>query len=117
VLAQRSLDFYFAEEDWASFIQRLRTTNLLTNLESLCRRKDGAPLWVLENVALIKGSGNEPDVLQGTLIDITERKYAEQALIESESKFRAVADTASSAIYIHNNQRFLYVNRASEEIS
>ncbi len=46
-----------------------------------------------------------------------ERKHAEDALIESESKFRAVADTAASAIYIHANNRFLYANRASELIS
>ena len=38
----------------------------------------------------------------------------EFALIESESKFRAVADTAASAIYIHAGDKFLYVNRASQ---
>jgi len=46
-----------------------------------------------------------------------ERKRAELALIESEAKFRAVADTAASAIYIHEGDRFLYANRASESIS
>jgi two-component system cell cycle sensor histidine kinase/response regulator CckA len=117
VMKSQALDFYFSEQDRTTFLEKLRTVNILTNVETLCRRKDGAPLWVLENVALSKGTGDAPDTIQGTLIDITERKYAEQALIESESKFRAVADTASSAIYIHNNIRFLYVNRASEEIS
>jgi PAS domain S-box-containing protein len=46
-----------------------------------------------------------------------ERKKAEQALVESEAKFRAVADTASSAIYIHAGDKFLYANRASESIT
>ena len=50
----------------------------------------------------------------GLFID---RKRAEQALVESEAKFRAVADTASSAIYIHSGDRFLYANRASELIT
>ena len=50
----------------------------------------------------------------GLFID---RKQAEHALIESEAKFRAVADTATSGIYIHAGERFLYVNRASESIS
>jgi two-component system, cell cycle sensor histidine kinase and response regulator CckA len=50
----------------------------------------------------------------GLFID---RKRAEEALVESESKFRAVADTASSAIYIHTGDRFLYANRASELIT
>jgi PAS domain S-box-containing protein len=117
VLKVRARDFYIAEADRTEFMQKLQAASILTNVETLCRRKDGAPLWVLENVALIKGDSESLDTIQGTLVDITERKYAEQALIESESKFRAVADTASSAIYIHNNHRFLYVNRASEEIS
>ncbi|HWR34798.1 MAG TPA: PAS domain S-box protein [Clostridia bacterium] len=47
----------------------------------------------------------------------TERKRSEHALRESEAKFRAVADTAASAIYIHAGNRFLYANRASESIS
>jgi len=50
----------------------------------------------------------------GLFID---RKLAEHALIESEAKFRAVADTASSAIYIHAGDKFLYANRASELIT
>ncbi|MCU1311711.1 MAG: multi-sensor hybrid histidine kinase [Candidatus Angelobacter sp.] len=117
VLEVPALDFYIAEEDRSKFMERLCESKVLTNVETLSRRKDGAAIWVLENVALIEGNSDAPDTIQGTLVDITERKYAEQALIESESKFRAVADTASSAIYIHNNQRFLYVNRACEEIS
>ena len=50
----------------------------------------------------------------GLFID---RKLAEHALMESEAKFRAVADTASSAIYIHSGDKFLYANRASELIT
>jgi len=89
----------------------------MTNVESRLRRRDGTPIWVLENVALIESNGDSPETIQGTLVDITERKEAEEAVHESESKFRAVAETASSAIYIHNNQNFLYVNRASQTIS
>jgi PAS domain S-box-containing protein len=36
------------------------------------------------------------------------------ALREANEKFRAVAETASSAILIHDGKRFHYVNRASE---
>ncbi|MCU1284731.1 MAG: multi-sensor hybrid histidine kinase [Acidobacteriales bacterium] len=117
LLKRPAINFYFDEGDRATFLKKLRTATVLTNVETRCKRKDGSALWVLENVALISGSNGSPDTIQGTLVDITERKFAEKALLESESKFRAVSDTASSAIYIHNNERFLYVNRASEEIS
>lgn len=46
-----------------------------------------------------------------------ERKNAERAVVESEAKFRAVADTAASAICIISNDRLIYVNRATEIIT
>lgn len=39
------------------------------------------------------------------------------AMSESEAKFRAVSETASCAIYIHDSKKIVYVNRASEELS
>ncbi|MEK7263874.1 MAG: PAS domain S-box protein, partial [Bacteroidota bacterium] len=42
--------------------------------------------------------------------DITERKKSEQALKESEAKFRAVAETAASAIFIYQGTKFSYIN-------
>jgi two-component system, cell cycle sensor histidine kinase and response regulator CckA len=116
-LCQPASQFYVSGSSRADFISKLRRTKYLTNHEYRCRRKDGSSFWVLENVALLESKNGTPERIQGTLIDITERKEAEEALIESESKFRAVADTASSAIYIHNGKNFLYLNRASEEIT
>ncbi len=117
VLALNARDLYMSDSDRHTFIRGLRQRRVYTNLESRCRRKDGSAFWVLENVALIPGINGEPDRIQGTMIDITERKLAEQALVESEAKFRAVADTAASAIYIHDGKNFLYSNQASEVIS
>src|SRR5205085_3800445 len=45
-----------------------------------------------------------------------ERKRAAKALAESETKFRAVAESVSPAIYIHNSKRLLYVNPAAEQL-
>jgi PAS domain S-box-containing protein len=44
-------------------------------------------------------------------------KIAQEDLAESEAKFRAVADTAATAIYIHDGKQFVYVNHAAEEIT
>jgi len=49
--------------------------------------------------------------------DLTERLRAQQALFESEAKFRAVAETAQTGIYIMSEDRILYVNRAGEHMS
>ncbi|MFZ2301045.1 MAG: PAS domain S-box protein [Gallionella sp.] len=50
--------------------------------------------------------------------DITERKQAEQALIESESRFREIFNTVNDAIFIHDAEtgRILDVNRRMLEM-
>src|SRR5258706_11713225 len=117
VLRENSNACYYSLAERQRFLEKVGRLGSLTNHESLCKKRDGSPVWVLENVALFPGKDGGPETLQGTMIDITERKYAEQAILESETKFRAVADTAASAIYIHDGKRFLYCNRASEDIS
>src|SRR5205807_9481187 len=46
--------------------------------------------------------------------DMTERRRTEQALQESETKFRAVAETSRTALLILSAEKFLYVNPAAE---
>ncbi len=86
------------------------------NVETKRRRKDGALVDVSLLGTPIAGGGGQLAIY---LIyrDITQRKRAEEALRESEAKFRAVAETAAIAIYIHDGERFLYLNPASERIT
>jgi len=53
----------------------------------------------------------------GVVRDITERKTMENALRESEEKFRSVAETINAAIYILKDGRFSYVNPGFERIT
>jgi PAS domain S-box-containing protein len=45
-----------------------------------------------------------------------EAKRSKASFLESESKFRTLADTASIAIFIHQGGKFLYANHAAEII-
>jgi len=49
--------------------------------------------------------------------DITVRKKAEKKLINSEEKFRMLAESSSFAIMMHQGDRWIYANRAATEIS
>jgi two-component system, cell cycle sensor histidine kinase and response regulator CckA len=98
------------------FIQRMVAKAININVETTRLRKDGSTVDVSILGTPIHGTEAHPAVY---LIyrDITESKRAERALTESESKFRAVAETAASAICIHDGRRFLYANKACEHIS
>ena len=50
-------------------------------------------------------------------VEIDERQRVEQALRESEAKFRLVAETAPCAIWILQGERLVYVNRYAESLS
>ncbi|MFH1057317.1 MAG: PAS domain S-box protein [Pseudomonadota bacterium] len=54
---------------------------------------------------------------QAIITDITARKQAEQALKESESKFRSLTETAASAILIIQDGVYRYVNQAAVHLS
>ncbi|HYB53069.1 MAG TPA: PAS domain S-box protein, partial [Thermoanaerobaculia bacterium] len=78
VLEHPAWDFYLTAEDRNRAIARLQKDQALTNYEECLRRRDGSLVWVLENGSLVEGPGGEPTLIEGTLIDITERKRAEE---------------------------------------
>jgi diguanylate cyclase (GGDEF)-like protein/PAS domain S-box-containing protein len=85
LLAYESLELYFNLSEREAILARLREKRLVTNFEVCLRRRDGSPVWVLENVARLAGPAGEPDFLEGTLIDITDRRQAEAQLSHQAS--------------------------------
>jgi PAS domain S-box-containing protein len=59
----------------ARFLSELTQVSTLTAFETCFRQTDGRPVWALETATLLDGP-----IIEGTLIDITERKQTEKAL-------------------------------------
>jgi PAS domain S-box-containing protein len=80
-----------SQDDWALF-QELRAGTIdRYTLEKRYRKKDGARLWGRLNVSLLRnGDGGSPLVF-AFVEDITERMRTEDALRESEQRFRLAA--------------------------
>lgn len=105
-------------------------------------RPDGSTAWVLEIGAGVYDERGELEYLIGTVQDITKRKQAEEALHqayagmeervqqrtaeiahaneilqESEAKFRMLADTAHTAIFIIQGTKFRFLNPYVETLT
>ena len=77
VRSRAAADLFFRPEDRERSLAHLREKGTLTNFELEMRRKDGASVWVLENQTLLRAQrAGEEDLVEGTLIDITDRKLA-----------------------------------------
>ena len=80
-------------------------------------RKDGSVLWATLTASVIRREDGTPLYGLGMVEDITERRRQEEALRESESKFRTMAETVAAAAFIFQGDRMRYVNSAAEAIT
>ena len=88
-------DHYQSTRDRRPFVEKIQQDGRVTDFENKVRRLDGSPMWVLESATLLEGNDRGSRILEGTAIDITQRKQAEAAL-ENAVEAAAGANRAKS---------------------
>jgi PAS domain S-box-containing protein/putative nucleotidyltransferase with HDIG domain len=75
-------------------------------------RKDGSKIWLEVRASFLRGEKGEPVSVLSIARDITDRKLAEEALRESEQRYRQLFDHAPTGIYEldFSKGKFLSVN-------
>jgi hypothetical protein len=108
--------------DERGWLPELKMTGSLQPFEKEYFRKDGSRVPVLIGVATFEGGGNQGVAF---VLDLTERKRAEQALRESERSSRSTIDGIAGLIVVlapngeienANRQLFEYLRRSLEEL-
>ena len=79
VRSRKVADFYFRKRDLKRVMEDLYRLGTLAAHEIELRRRDGSPVWVLANASLLEEGGGPP-IVEGTLVDITQRKLARRQL-------------------------------------
>jgi len=104
-----------ARKIYQAFTEVYTTGQPARGLEFEAIRKDGRKLCASCSVSLIRDSKGEPIGFQGVVRDVTEHKQAEEALEESEEKYRTQFETAMDAIVLADAETGIVIdcNRAA----
>ena len=102
LMAHNAAAMYPDPRDRDRFIARLREQRSLFAEEVALRRKDGSVVYVVESVHLL-----DEEVFEGTVIDISRRKVAEDALRESEQRYRLLVERMREGVAQVDNEGVL----------
>ncbi len=92
----------YAEKDLEEYTQVYRVIT-----------KSGDARWVEDQTSVVRDADGNKTHNQGILVDITERKLAEEELRKSEEKFRRIVETAGEGfLLMDENLRIVDVNDA-----
>src|SRR5271157_490207 len=109
------------EEDRAAAAARLAESaegrRRAHRIETRYVRKDGGVIWADASGGFVPATGNTPAFFAWVIVDITERKRAEEGLRESEQRLQDIVDNTTAFIFVKDLElRYVLVNREFERL-
>lgn len=93
-------NIYVNREDRDKLLALLLERSAITGFEVQFRRKDEQLIWASISARLVRDDAGSPLFIEGFITDISDHKYAEEALRRSEAKYRRIVDTATEGIWM-----------------
>ena len=105
-----STHFYYEPSDRDVVLSKLNSEKSFSNHEMKFRRKNGEWFWVIASFAIGEDDSADGRIIEGTLVDITERKRAERELRLTQSSLETASD---AVLWIDPQGRIVYGNEAA----
>jgi diguanylate cyclase (GGDEF)-like protein/PAS domain S-box-containing protein len=96
------------------FVRQLKGERILQSYDFRIIQKNGNIRWVVLNSVMI--NWKEKPATLNFLSDITERKQSEEALRESEERYRVLIEKSNDGIAMVKGDRYIFVNQKMVEI-
>ena len=105
-------------ERMKQLVQRMSERGGEYESEYRITRPDGSTRWILGHGSVELDEHGKPAFARGVSRDVTRRKHGEEAVLESEARFRTMADTAPVLIWVSGEDKLCtYVNKAWVEFT
>lgn len=109
LIGNNTLRHYYIPAQRIAYLRELTRNAALRNFEIKILRTDGVIADCLEN-SYLETLPDGTQQISGTLIDISERKRVEQALLESEQRFKALAHVTHESIVFCDEEHIIDCN-------
>lgn len=116
---------YVAPGRREEFKRSMEEHDTLTGFESEIYRKNGTTIWISENCRSVRDAKGKVLYYEGTVVDITQRRHAEENLRHSELLYHSLVETMPHCIFRKDTRgRYTFANpefcrtmgKTSEEI-
>jgi diguanylate cyclase (GGDEF)-like protein/PAS domain S-box-containing protein len=109
---------YWDPADRADFVRRIEAEGEIRDAEFLMRRRDGQQLVILENSRPMRDAAGRIAGYEGTIVDITARKRAEQAMFAEKERAQVTLQSIGDAVIATDAEgRIEYLNPVAESLT